>query len=146
MSILLKVLGTVMLAGQFSVVHSQNFPQDSMAISNVLISQESCWNLGDIDCFMDGYWRSDSLQFIGKSGITYGWDQTLANYKSKYPDQSHMGKLQFKLLHVLQLSPRYIRVTGSWNLKREVGDVGGHFTLLWKKIKGKWLIVADHSS
>jgi hypothetical protein len=27
-----------------------------------------------------------------------------------------------------------------------VGDVGGHFTVLFRKMGNKWVIVADHSS
>jgi len=30
--------------------------------------------------------------------------------------------------------------------KSAAGDVGGHYTLLFRKIKGEWVIVADHSS
>lgn len=144
--LLMKVILSIILLGILSTAHAQSFNQDSLDISNVLNKQESCWNEGDIDCFMNGYWRSDSLQFIGKSGITYGWDQTLANYKSKYPDKGHMGVLQFQILHMIQLGPGVMRVTGSWHLDRDIGNAGGYFTLLWKKIKGQWLIIADHSS
>jgi len=35
---------------------------------------------------------------------------------------------------------------GKWHLTRSIGDVGGHFTLLFKKVKNRWVIVADHSS
>ena len=111
-----------------------------------MAAQELAWNRGDLEAFMEGYWRSDSLRFIGSSGLTYGWQQTLDNYKKGYPDTDAMGKLKFTILSVEQLSKRSAFVIGKWHLTRKAGDLSGHYTLLWKKIKGKWVIVADHSS
>jgi hypothetical protein len=108
--------------------------------------QLAAWNAGDIDRFMGTYWQSDSLMFIGKSGVTYGWQKTLENYKKNYPDTAAMGKLKFDILETKRLSVLYFFVVGKWHLTRSIGDIGGHFTLLFKKVKDKWLIVADHSS
>jgi ketosteroid isomerase-like protein len=119
---------------------------DEAAIRQLLARQSADWNRGDIDNFMKGYWENDSLMFIGKSGVTYGWTNTRNNYKKGYPDTAAMGKLTFTLIHVNKLSKEYYHVTGKWFLKRSIGDVGGHFTLLFRKIKGSWVIVADHSS
>ncbi|MBA2562007.1 MAG: DUF4440 domain-containing protein [Chitinophagaceae bacterium] len=117
-----------------------------LAIRDILNSQVTAWNNGDLQNFMQGYWQNDSLKFIGKSGITYGWKQTLENYKKNYPDTSAMGKLDFDLLEVKRLSALYFFVVGKWRLTRSIGDLNGHFTLLFKKINNKWVIVADHSS
>ena len=124
-----------------------NFAQtkDEAAIREVLSTQVSAWNAGNVGEFMQGYWQSDSLMFIGKSGITYGWQQTLENYKKNYPDKAAMGKLTFNLLQFKPLSPFYFFVIGKWHLQRSVGDLEGHGTLLFKKINGKWFIVAEHS-
>jgi hypothetical protein len=84
--------------------------------------------------------------FIGKSGITYGWQQTLDNYKRGYPDKAAMGQLTFTLIEIKRLSSKYYSVVGRWNLKRTIGDIGGHYTLLMKKINGEWVIISDHSS
>lgn len=120
--------------------------KDEAAIKALLIQQTLSWNNGDLEEFMESYWKSDSLEFIGKSGLTYGWTTTLNNYKCNYPDTAAMGKLDFDILQVKRLSPIYYFVIGKWHLTRSIGDLGGHFTLLIKKINNKWLIVADHSS
>ena len=125
---------------------SQGFPQDRLQIMSVLETQTECWNKGDLECFMEGYWKSDSLKFIGKNGINYGWQSTLDNYKKRYPDKTAMGKLDFEILEVSFLSDNSASVVGKWHLTRTVGDLGGYFTLLWKKMKDKWVIVQDHSS
>ena len=119
---------------------------DSLLILKQMQLQQDAWNKGDLKTYMSTYWKSDSLMFIGKTGVTYGWENTLRNYERGYPDTSAMGKLQFNLLKVKKLSKTYFFILGKWHLTRSVGDIGGHFTLLFKRIKGKWLIVSDHSS
>ena len=125
-------------------IQAQN--PDIQSIRQIMATQEVAWNKGDLEGFMDGYWRSDSLKFIGSRGLTYGWQPTLDNYHKGYPDQETMGKLTFTIISVEQLSPTSAYVIGKWALARTKGDVSGHFTLLWKKIDDKWVIVADHSS
>lgn len=120
--------------------------KDETAVRNLLATQNAAWNRGDIDAFMVGYWENDSLMFIGKSGITYGYKNTLANYKKNYPDTTVMGKLTFTLIHLKQLSPEYFHVTGKYHLTRTIGDASGHFTLVFRKINGQWVIISDHSS
>ncbi len=115
-------------------------------IRQLLTTQTEAWNRGDIEAFMQTYWKNDSLMFVGKSGVTRGWQQTLDNYKKGYPDTAAMGKLSFDIITVKKLSTEYFFVVGKWMLKRSIGDLSGHYNLLLRKIKGKWLIIADHSS
>ncbi len=138
----------ILLTFLFSVssfVFSQE-NNDKKTILSILENQTREWNNGNIEGFMKGYWNSDSLMFIGKSGVTYGYQNTLNNYKKSYSDTAHMGKLFFTLIKVQRISADAYFVVGKWFLKRSVGDVGGHYTLLFRKIKGQWVIVADHSS
>ena len=119
---------------------------DEKIIRKILATQNEAWNRGDVDAFMIGYWENDSLMFIGSPGITYGYNNTLANYKKRYPDTSAMGKLTFTLIEMKRISSEYFHVTGKWQLKRSIGDVGGHFTLVFRKIRERWVIISDHSS
>jgi ketosteroid isomerase-like protein len=116
------------------------------AIRQVMHDQQEAWNRADIETFMEGYWKSDSLKFIGRNGITYGWQTTLDNYKKGYPTPEAMGKLTFTILTLDILSETSAFMIGRWHLKRATDEPGGHFTLLWRKINGKWVIVADHTS
>jgi ketosteroid isomerase-like protein len=119
---------------------------DEQQIKAAMNEQLIAWNAGDIDRYMETYWHSDSLMFIGKSGPTYGWDKTKANYKKGYPDTATMGKLDFEIINMKRLSEQYYSVVGKWHLARTKGDIAGAFTLIFKKIKKKWLIIQDHSS
>jgi hypothetical protein len=119
---------------------------DELAVRKVLDNQVNSWNRGNIDDFMKSYWRSDSLTFIGHGGITYGYTNTLNNYRKNYNDTVKMGKLSFTLLKVERLSDKYFFVIGNWFLKRSIGDIGGAFTLLLMKTKMGWVIITDHTS
>lgn len=117
-------------------------------VRQVLEEQAQCWSAGDLECYMQGYWQSDSLLFIGSRGLTYGWQQTLDNYKRSYPDASAMGKLNFDLKELRQLSPETMLVVGKWHLQRDAakGDLEGHFSVIFKRFADGWKIIADHSS
>lgn len=130
-----------------SVISSNAQTKDEQNILSILDAQTKFWNAGDLENFMKGYWNNDSLMFIGKSGVTYGYKNTLENYKKGYPNRDAMGILKFNILKVEKISADAYFVVGKWHLTREkVGNVEGHYTLLFKKIKGEWVIVADHSS
>lgn len=126
------------------ITFAQN--KDVVAIQSILDNQIKAWNMGDLDAFMVGYLNSDSLVFIGKSGPTYGYKNTLANYKKNYPDKNHMGILQFEIISIKPLNSDHYFVIGKWKLKRTVGDLNGVYTLLLRKTKDGWKIIADHSS
>jgi ketosteroid isomerase-like protein len=121
-------------------------PSDKQAILNVLEQQRSEWNKGNVEAYMQGYLKSDSLLFVGKNGPTYGWQKTLENYKKGYPDKSAMGFLTFGIKKIDLLTNDTAFVLGSWHLKREKDELKGYFTLLLKKIDGAWKVIVDHSS
>ena len=120
--------------------------KDERQILSVLSKQTAAWNQGDFDQFMVGYLHTDSVMFIGKSGITYGYAATLNNYKTSYSGADKMGKLSFEILHLKKLGRKHYLVVGKWSLKRTAGDVGGYYTLTFEKQNNGWVIVADHSS
>lgn len=119
---------------------------DKSAILQVLKKQELAWNSGNIDVFMEGYWKSDSLTFIGKSGVKSGWETTLNNYKKSYPTPDIMGKLSFDVEKLEMINKNMAFIIGKYTLTREKDQPSGYFTLLWKKIDGKWYIISDHTS
>ena len=140
----MKLLLTILLLSSLQLLHAQG--KNEQKIRELLTMQTESWNRGDIEGFMETYWKNDSLLFIGKNGVRRGWQETLNNYKRGYPDTAAMGKLSFDIIKVEKLSSRYYFVVGKWMLTRSIGNLSGHYNLLMKKIRGKWVIVADHSS
>ena len=99
--------------------------QDKKEILTLIAKQEQAWSKHDLEGFMKGYWKSDSLKFYGSNGITYGWDKTLANYKKGYPTPDHSGTLKFKINDITKIEKE------------------SYYVL--EKINGEWKIVADTS-
>lgn len=139
-------LPAALLLVLFTSLSGYSQSADEQTIRQILDAQTRHWNEGNLDAFMEGYWHSDSLMFIGKSGITYGYQNALNNYKRGYADTAHMGQLRFELISLKPIEKDHYFVVGKWFLKRSVGDLNGVYTLLFRRIKGKWWIIVDHSS
>jgi ketosteroid isomerase-like protein len=130
----------------FLPLYTQAQNKDERAITQMLSAQVEAWNKGSIEGFMKGYWDNDSLLFIGSKGPRYGYKAAMNRYKEAYPDTAQMGRLISTVTRMQKLSREYYFVVGKWELKRSVGDIGGSYTLLLRKIDGEWVIVCDHSS
>jgi len=124
---------------------SQNEEQDKKDIQAVLKAQRIAWSNNNIEEFMEGYWKNDSLKFYGANGITYGWENTLEHYEKSYPTEAHMGKLSFKINDITKISDDAYFVLGEYHIKRELGNADGIFMLVFRRIAGEWKIVVDTS-
>ncbi len=120
--------------------------KDIASVEALLMEQQKAWNNADIEMFMETYWKSPDLQFAGSNGVIYGWQNTLERYKRNYPDVEAMGKLTFEIIKARKISPKIILLNGKFTLQRKNDQPSGYFTLIWKKIKGSWVIIADHTS
>ncbi|MEC4726285.1 SgcJ/EcaC family oxidoreductase [Shewanella sp. D64] len=119
-------------------------PSDDIA--QVIQEQESAWNRGDLDGYMQGYWNNDKMRFVSGDKFRYGWEDTLAAYKKNYPDKATLGTLKFTIKEIKMLSNYAAMVVGRWQLTRAKDQPGGVFTLLVEKIDDRWVITHDHTS
>ena len=117
-------------------------------IYNLMKQQEDAWNNGNLENFMNVYWKNDSLVFIGKSGINYGWEKTIRNYKNSYKSKEQMGTLKFNNIICNPINDSTNIVTGKWSLKRNnsIGNINGFYSLIWVKKQTGWKITYDHTS
>ena len=120
--------------------------RDQVAIRAVLDEQKVAWNRGDVVAFMQGYWNAPELSFAGSTGFVRGWENVTTRYRSRYPDQASMGKLDFSDLEVRTLGPDAALVLGKWHVQRASDDVGGIFSLVFQRFPEGWKIVHDHTS
>lgn len=149
-----KLLSLVLVIACYSCTSDETKPNkrsvdtdgSKEVIAILMQEQEDAWNNGDLNGFMKHYWKSDSLIFVGKSGLNRGWQQTLDNYKTSYPNKMAMGQLNFTNRYFDTLSDSSTFVIGKWELFRSSDTLSGHYSLLWKKLNGNWKIVVDHSS
>ena len=116
-------------------------------VAEVMRDQLHAWNRGDLTGFMQGYWESDSLMFVGSNGVTYGHRATLERYQKSYPTQEAMGILTFVNSQWITVSPDAGYLFGQWMLSKETEeDIKGVYTLLWRNGPDGWVIISDHSS
>ena len=119
-------------------------PFEIDAIKKVLTAQQECWNNGDIDGFMEGYWNSEELIFTSLSHKpAYGWKNTLERYKNSYPTKSSMGEFKFEILDLILTSKTTANLFGKWELIRMNDHPNGLFWLDLEKFDKNWLITKD---
>jgi len=121
--------------------------RDTKAINDVLGAQQARMEprrRGTL--FLVGYWRSPELTFSGSSGVSRGWDGVLARYKKSYPNHAAMASWISRIWSFATWGRNAALVLGQWHLKRESGDIGGVFTLVWQKFPDGWKIIHDHTS
>lgn len=141
------IIAVVIWAGCATQTVSEALPP---SIAAKMSQQESAWNEGDLEGFMEAaYWKDEQLVFVGSKGATYGFDATLSNYLKSYDSREAMGTLSFELLEWRPLGSQHGFLLGKWNLERQddLEDLEGHFTLVWEQLPDSgWVIIADHSS
>lgn len=118
----------------------------STAVETVIRQQEAAWNAGDIDTFVEYYWRDDNLTFSSGGKTTRGWTATRDRYRDRYPTREKMGTVKFSNLEITPLGDAAAMVLGEWSLARAEEPIGGNFTLVFRKLDGRWLIIHDHTS
>lgn len=140
--ILTLLFATLPLLGQTSA-QKENATN---AILKVMNEQSDAWNRGDIDGFMQGYWKSDKMLFVSGDNVSRGWQAALDRYKKSYDSRAKMGTLTFSGLEIDVISKDYAIVLGSWSLEREKDRPHGKFTLIFRRFKDGWKVIRDHTS
>ncbi|MCS7079791.1 MAG: DUF4440 domain-containing protein [Chloracidobacterium sp.] len=124
-------------------------PPDAVtAVRMLLDRQVAAWNRGDLEGFMDGYWRSPELMFVSGTTVTKGWEAVLTRYRQRYQTEGRaMGTLDFHDLVIEPVGSRMALVHGGWRVVLPDQTVlGGRFTLLVRRFSVGWRIVYDHTS
>ncbi len=114
-------------------------------IVRILTAQDEAWNAGDIEAFMEPYWKSPELTFSTAGKVTRGWQPTLERYRDRYPNREAMGRLSFSDLEIRPLGRKAALVLGRWRLDRQE-PIQGNFTLVMRRDHRRWVIIHDHTS
>jgi uncharacterized protein (TIGR02246 family) len=120
--------------------------ESNSAIEAVLNTQQEAWNRGDIDAFMEHYWKSGDLTFSSGGEMTRGWNETLARYRERYSTPEKMGRLTLSDFEITPLGESAALVLGEWRVERDDEPLAGNFSLVLRKLDGRWVIVHDHTS
>ncbi len=142
------LLIAVSAVSQTTVAGINDEIKESMAVTQVLVSQMKAWNDHDLDAFMTGYWKSPELTFFSGANERHGWQETMDRFKATYQSPGHeMGKLEFSNLRVEALGPDAAFARGEFHLTMSDGKTPhGIFTLVFRKFLDGWKIIHDHTS
>jgi beta-aspartyl-peptidase (threonine type) len=145
-TVLLMVASAVSQSSSVSGINDEI--KESLAVTQVLVSQMKAWNNHDLDAFMTGYWKSPELTFFSGANERHGWQETMDRYKATYQSPGHeMGKLEFSNMRVEALGPDAAFARGEFHLTMSDGKTPhGIFTLVFRKFPDGWKIVHDHTS
>lgn len=139
-------MSLVLLAANVSAQSTKKVRDIESAIMTVLNKQVDAWNEGDIEGFMDGYWKSDDMRFVSGNSVSKGWQAAFDRYKKGYDSREKMGVLSFSEIEFTVLSKRSAYVKGRFTLERKEDKPTGLFTLVFRRFDGEWKIVHDHTS
>ncbi len=114
-------------------------------IEATLVAQAAAWNEGNIEAFMNGYWRDNDLRFVSGTEVTKGWSSTLRRYKTRYGDGAELGTLKFEEMDIQMVTDDVSIIVGRFHLTRDTNVDTGVFTLVMNKKEGAWRIVHDHT-
>lgn len=106
---------------------------------------EKTWNAGDLDGYMATYAKGDSTMFINRDIISYGWQDSYDTFKKAFPTKESMGKLTSDIKMIKKLSKKCYLVVGSFHVERGKGSFGGNYSDIMQKVRGKWVVIVDHS-
>jgi ketosteroid isomerase-like protein len=118
----------------------------TVEIKSVLRAQQEAWNRRDVDAFVEHYWKSDDVTFSSGGKTTRGWEEMVRGYRERYPTPEAMGRLTFGELEITRLGDAAALALGEWRLERESEPLSGNFSLVFRKLNGRWVIVHDHTS
>jgi beta-aspartyl-peptidase (threonine type) len=105
-------------------------------LSDQLKQSATRWNNGDLEGFLQDYYKGEEMTFTSGGRILQGYDALEQRYRT----------LTFSDLEAWRLGPNQALVLGRWQLKREEATDEGVFSLVMVKIDDKWKILHDHTS
>jgi ketosteroid isomerase-like protein len=128
--------------------HAQDLARE---VEDMLHASAGSWNAGQLEGFLDDYWRSEDLTFSGARGVTRGWEEVRRNYLESYwAPGVDRDSLRFEGIEVLPLGPDHALALGRYVLFRpEDGGLeraGGYFSLVLRSMDEGWRIIHDHTS
>lgn len=128
-----------------TVTQSSAPPTDEELIRQLMGNQVQTWNRGDLDGFMQTYWKNEALTFSSGGETTSGWQAIYARYRQQFPE-GEMGEIEFENLRFDVISDQSAIVMGKFSHLLPEEDLRGSFSLVLKKFDNQWKIIHDHTS
>ncbi|WP_264553201.1 YybH family protein [Flavobacterium sp. N2038] len=117
----------------------------SQQVLERLKAQQTCWNNGDLEGYLNFYAPVDSVRMIYSGGVVYGKNNITDFYKKYWPKE-RMGKLTMTDFVIEPLSKKDAFVNAKFSVEAPNGkNSSGQFSGIMRKIKDVWYLYVDHS-
>jgi uncharacterized protein (TIGR02246 family) len=123
-------------------------PQQT-AVEAAMAASAAGWNAGSVERFMAIYSEAPETSFVTANGLVRGKTAMMARYRQHYnfDDPAKRGVLSFKTLDFRLLDPTHALYIAQYLLTYPDGKTAtGPTSLVLRKEKTGWKIIADHSS
>ena len=116
-------------------------------VQALLDSQVAAWNSGEPDKAMSVYYDSPEMLWVNRTGIRKGYEPIRASYQRAPAQRSRLGTYSYEPLHIEQLSPNCVLFVIKWKVEANGrSTMSGVSSMVWKRIKRKWVIAAELAS
>lgn len=128
---------------------ARSIPATQVAVEAAMADSAEGWNSGDLAGFMAIYSDAPDTSFVTKTGVLRGKAVMAERYRTKYDfaNAAKRGVLGFATLDFRLLDPGHALYIGRYTLTAADGSVqSGMTSLVFRKERVGWRIIADHSS
>jgi len=114
------------------------------AIEAVINAQAEAWSRGDLDGYLDYFWRDPRLYYGSVNTVVRGWEALRESYASRYGEGAQLGQLRFSEVNIEILSADTAMVTGRFHVTEAKLPASGSWLIVLRKFPGPgWRVVAD---
>ncbi len=128
---------------------ARGIPSAQVAVEAAMADSAAGWNAGDVERFMHIYSTAPETSFVTSEGLVRGKAAMIARYRAKYDfeNSAKRGVLSFTTLDFRRLDPTHALFIARYALTGADGKVqSGVTSLVFRKERAGWRIIADHSS
>jgi len=142
----MRALAAALALAAPAAAHAASPTQEKAAILHVVLNMEQAWNRGDFRGYMSAFADPDVV-FVSGGRIQAGWQSTLDHYIRDYGGApERRGHLHFYDMRVDLLCPDAALLISHYHLERPGHPQEGINTRLFRKRRGRWVIVMNHVS
>ncbi len=120
--------------------------QSTISIKAMIDAQGKAWNSGNLGAYMAYYWRSSKTKHIFNEQVSVGWEAIDGRLRAMFANPALMGKISYRDLEIDVITKDMATAEARWRYEHDNLAMDGYFTLIVRKIDGRWLIVHDHAS
>ncbi len=121
--------------------------ETDQAIRDLTLKLQTDWNSGDMDAYLDAYWKSEEMSLMFGNQAVRGWQALADMFRGNWATEPAMGDFTVNDVVIIQVSSDTVIASGAFTHVFPAETVDGSFTHVWKQLEdGQWRIAHEHTS